>query len=129
MLCVCAIDTSKTCKNARNVVSTLYVANASCYHGPMIKSFADKDTERLFKGRRSKTVPADLQRRALAKLVAINTATSVEELRTPASNRLHAFKGKRAGQWAIAVNKQYRVCFRFEDEANDAYDVEITDYH
>jgi proteic killer suppression protein len=93
----------------------------------MIKSFADKETERLFWGRRSKAVPEQARERALSKLLVLNAATDVEDLRIPPGNRLEKLRGDREGQWSIRINQQYRVCFSFE--GSDAYDVEITDYH
>jgi proteic killer suppression protein len=57
----------------------------------------------------------------------IDLATTLGDLMTPPSNRLHALKRDRLGQHAIAVNDQWRICFRFE--AGDAFEVEITDYH
>jgi toxin HigB-1 len=93
----------------------------------MIKGFADKETERLFRGRKSRAVPAQIRERALAKLLVLDAATEVEELRVPPGNRLEKLRGERAGQWSIRINQQYRICFSFE--GGDAYDVEITDYH
>jgi len=93
----------------------------------VIRSFADRQTERLFRGRRSRAVPTEIRERALAKLVAINVATNVEELRVPPGNRLEKLRGDREGQWSIRINQQYRVCFLFE--GGDAYEVEVTDYH
>jgi len=93
----------------------------------VIRSFADRQTERLFRGRRSRAVPTEIRERALAKLVAINVATNVEELRIPPGNRLEKLRGDREGQWSIRINQQYRVCFLFE--GGDAYEVEVTDYH
>lgn len=93
----------------------------------MIKSFADKETERLWKGRKSKAVPGDVRERAVAKLTSINIATNVEELSIPSGNRLHKLSGDREGQWSISINQQYRVCFVFE--GGDAYEVEVVDYH
>ncbi len=93
----------------------------------MIKSFADRETERLFRGRRSRAVPAQARERALAKLLVLDAATDVEELRVPPGNRLERLRGERAGQWSIRINQQYRVCFSFE--GGDAYDVEVVDYH
>ncbi|MBA4116868.1 MAG: type II toxin-antitoxin system RelE/ParE family toxin [Rubrobacter sp.] len=93
----------------------------------MIKSFADKETERLWRGRKSKAVPEDVRERAVAKLVSINAATSVEELRVPPGNRLHKLGGDREGCWSISINQQHRACFVFE--GGDAYEVEIVDYH
>ena len=96
-------------------------------HSDVIKSFADRLTEELFRTGRAKRVPADVARRALRKLDAVHVAARVSDLRVPPGNRLHALKGDRAGQHAIAVNDQWRVCFRFE--AGDAFDVEFGDYH
>ncbi len=93
----------------------------------MIKSFADKETERLWKGRKSKAVPGDVRERAFAKLTSINIATDVEDLKAPPGNHLHTLGGDREGQWAININNQYRVCFVFE--GGDAYEVEVVDYH
>lgn len=92
----------------------------------MIKSFAGKETERLFRGRKSRA-GARIRERALSKLLVLDAATDVEELRVPPGNRLERLRGERAGQWSIRINQQYRVCFSFE--GGDAYDVEIVDYH
>ncbi len=78
-------------------------------------------------GRKSKAVSGEAARRARLKLAQIELVESVEELKAPPSNRLHKLGGKRKDQWAISVNDQYRICFRFED--GHAHDVEATDYH
>jgi toxin HigB-1 len=93
----------------------------------VIKSFADKETERLFRGRKSKAVPTELRERALSKLLVLNAATNIEDLRAPPGNRLEKLRGEREGQWSIRVNRHYRVCFSWIGD--DAHDVEITDYH
>ena len=93
----------------------------------MIKSFAAKETEKLFRGRRPKVVPEQVRERALSKLLVLHAATDVEDLRAPLGNRLEKLRGDREGQWSIRINQQYRVCFSFEGA--HAYDVEITDYH
>jgi proteic killer suppression protein len=93
----------------------------------MIKSFADKETEKLFRGRRSRAVPEHARERALSKLLVLNAATDVEDLRSPPGNHLEKLRGGREGQWSIRINQQYRICFSFE--GGDAHDVEITDYH
>lgn len=93
----------------------------------MIKSFRDKETQRLFEGRRSRAVSERARRRAQVKLAQLNLVESVEELAKPPGSRLHKLGGDRSGQWAISVDGQYRICFRFE--GGDAYDVEATDYH
>ena len=95
----------------------------------MIRSFADKETQRLFEGRRSKAVSGQARRRAQVKLAQLDRVESVSELKVPPGNRLHRLGGDREGQWAISVNEQYRICFRFDEESGDAYDVEATDYH
>lgn len=96
-------------------------------HCIVIKSFADRATEELFRTGKAKSVPTDVLRRALRKLEALHVATGRADLRVPIGNRLHALKGDRAGQHAIAVNDQWRLCFRFKD--GDVYDVEFCDYH
>jgi len=93
----------------------------------VIKTFADKRTRELFVTGRAARFPADVSRRAARKLEYIDLATSLDDLSVPPGNRLHALRGDRKGQHAIAVNDQWRVCFRFVD--GDAYDVEICDYH
>jgi proteic killer suppression protein len=93
----------------------------------MIKSFADKETGRLFEGRKSKAVPPQVRERALSKLLVLNAATRVEDLRATKGNRLEKLRGDREGQYSVRINQQYRVCFSFE--GGDAHDVEIVDYH
>lgn len=97
----------------------------------MIQSFADKGTEDIFDGIDSKAArkvcPREAWKRARRKLDDVNQVRHYRDLRTPPSNKLHPLKGDREGQWAIAINDQYRICFRWE--GTDAFDVEITDYH
>lgn len=93
----------------------------------MIRSFADSETERFYTTGKSRRFPPDIHRRAAMRLVQLNAATQPEDLRLPPSNRLEALKGDRIGQWSVRINDQWRVCFRFENE--DAFDVEIVDYH
>lgn len=76
---------------------------------------------------RSRKFPADIQDRALRKLSLLEVATVPEDLREPLSNHLETLKGNRKGQMSIRVNKQWRICFVWEDGA--AHDVEIVDYH
>ena len=71
--------------------------------------------------------PTDIALRAIRKLDYLHLAKDVEDLRVPPGNRLHALSGNREGQFAIVINDQWRICFRFED--GDAFDVEICDYH
>ena len=93
----------------------------------MIKTFADRHTRELYATGRSRRFPADIARRAVRKQEYIDLATRLDDLRVPPGNRLHALARDRAGQHSIAVNDQWRICFRFVD--SDAYDVQITDYH
>jgi proteic killer suppression protein len=93
----------------------------------VIRSFADRETERLWATGATRRLPPDVTRRALRKLSEVDAATTVETLRVPPGNRLHPLAGDRAGQWSIAINDPWRVCFRFE--RGDAGDVEVCDYH
>ncbi|MCL2024161.1 MAG: type II toxin-antitoxin system RelE/ParE family toxin [Coriobacteriia bacterium] len=93
----------------------------------MIRTFANKQTRELWLDGRARKVPSEVVKRARRKLALINEATAVEQLVEPPGNRLHALAGNRKGQHAIAVNNQWRICFRFEGK--DAYDVEFCDYH
>ena len=93
----------------------------------MIKTFADRPTRDLFTTGATKRCPADVAGRAVRKLEYVDLATSLNDLKVPPGNRLHALKADRQGQHAIAVNTQWRICFRFVD--GDADDVEFCDYH
>jgi proteic killer suppression protein len=93
----------------------------------MIRSFRDKDSERLFHREPVKKFTAVLQRAALRKLALLNAAESLQDLRVPPGNRLEKLVGDRKGQHSIRINDQWRICFRWS--AGDAHDVEITDYH
>ncbi len=93
----------------------------------MLRSFADKETERIWNLTRSKHLPPEIQQRALNKLAMINQAADLSDLRIPPANRLETLKGSRRGQFSIRINQQWRVCFRWSE--GDAHDVEITDYH
>jgi proteic killer suppression protein len=93
----------------------------------MIRSFADAETARFFATGKSRRMRPDILKRAAMRLTQLNAATRVEDLRLPPSNRLEALKGGRAGQHSIRANDQWRVCFRFV--GNDAFDVELVDYH
>ncbi len=96
-------------------------------HSTVIKTFADRRTEELFRTGKAKRLPSDVARRAVRKLDAVHAATRVDDLRVPPGNRLHRLKGDSAGQHAVAVNDHWRICFRFEK--GDAWDVEFCDYH
>ncbi|GFO57473.1 plasmid maintenance system killer protein [Geomonas sp. Red276] len=93
----------------------------------MIASFASKETENLFATGRSKKLPPDIISRAIMRLTQLDSAREVEDLQMPPSNRLEALSGKRAGQWSIRINDQWRICFFFAN--GEATEVEITDYH
>ena len=95
----------------------------------MIKSFRDKETARVFAGRRAKKIPPDILERAEVKLAILDQAESLSELTQPPSNRLHKLSGEREGQWSISINMQWRICFGFNDETGDAYGVEITKHY
>lgn len=91
----------------------------------MIRSFADRETERLFARTPGRRFPPELHRVMLRKLLQLDAAERLDDLRIPPGNRLEALKGDRKGQHSIRVNDQWRVCFRWDD--GDAY--EIVDYH
>ena len=93
----------------------------------MIRSFADDETETIWKGERSRKLPPDIQDRALVRLRMLNQAETLGDLRNPPGNRLHALSGDRAGQHSISINEQWRICFVWRDGGADG--VEITDYH
>lgn len=93
----------------------------------MIKTFADQRTRDLYATGRARRFPPDVARRAARKLEYVDLAMRLEDLKVPPGNRLHALGGDRRGQHAIAINDQWRICFRFVD--GDAYDVEVCDYH
>jgi proteic killer suppression protein len=93
----------------------------------MIKSFADKEAEKVWKRLRSKALPQQHQRSALRKLSQIHFAGELSDLRLSPGNRLEKLAGDRAGQHSIRINDQYRICFTWEE--GNAYEVEIVDYH
>jgi proteic killer suppression protein len=91
----------------------------------VIQSFADKDTERLFADERVRRLHA-CERPARRKLLLLDAALTLDDLRSPPGNRLEALGGNRKGQHSIRINDQWRICFRWKD---GAHDVEIVDYH
>lgn len=93
----------------------------------MIKSFADKETNRVYHQEFSKKLPQSIQRIALRKLMMIEAANRLEDLRVPPRNHLEALEGDRKGQHSIRINAQYRICFIWN--GHDAENVEIEDYH
>ena len=93
----------------------------------VIKTFKDKETEKIFRGYFSRKFPHDIQRLAARKLEQIDAATVLDTLRIPPSNHLEALRGNRRGQHSIRINDQWRVCFVWQD--SNAFNVEIVDYH
>ncbi len=93
----------------------------------MIKSFADKHTAAIFVGRAVHGLPLKIQRYARAKLLAIEAAGRLDDLRIPPGNRLEALKGDRRGQYSIRINNRWRICFVWRN--GEAWQVEIVDYH
>ena len=94
----------------------------------MIKTFADPETQAFWEtGKSRRRPPANLRRAALRKLLMIDSAGSLDDLRVPPGNRLEQLKGDRKGQYSIRINDQLRVCFVWRE--GNAYEVEITDYH
>ncbi len=93
----------------------------------MILSFRDRDTEQFWQTGRGKKIPANLRRTAMRKLLIVNAASQLEDLRVPPGNRLEILHGDREGQHSIRMNDQFRVCFVWRN--GNAYEVEIVDYH
>jgi toxin HigB-1 len=93
----------------------------------VIKSFQNKETAKIFRRERSKKLPLDIQQVAFRKLRMLHRAQSLQDLRVPPSNHLEKLSGDRAGQYSIRINDQWRLCFIWLEQ--DAYDVEIVDYH
>ncbi len=93
----------------------------------MIKSFADKRTEQIFNGQRIKKIDADLQKKILRRLRYIDAANKIGDLRVPLSNKLEKKEGDLRDFYAIWVDKQWRIIFKWND--NDAHDVQLIDYH
>lgn len=101
--------------------------NVMRYNRNVVRNFADPETERIWRGERSRRLPADMQRVARRKLRMLANAQAISDLRAPPGNRLERLKGSRSAQWSIRINNQWRVCFRWVE--GDAHDVEIADYH
>jgi len=93
----------------------------------VIKSFRDRDTERLFNREFVRRIPRPLHPVAWRKLAQLHAATELRSLAVPPGNRLEALRGERAGQHSIRINDQWRVCFVWR--GGDAFGVEIVDYH
>lgn len=121
--CVLVLDTGR---NPEFCLS-LDMCHVTHYIEAMIKTFADRYTRDLYETGKSRRFPPDIWNRAVRKLEYIDLAIVLEDLKVPPGNKLHELERDRKGQFAISINDQYRICFRFED--GDAFDVQITDYH
>jgi proteic killer suppression protein len=106
---------------------TLDDTNAARYYSEVIRSFRDKESRKLFDRERNRAVPTALRKAALRKLLILDAAEGLEDLRVPPGNRLEKLKGDRSGQHSIRINDRYRICFEWRDGGADA--VEIVDYH
>ncbi|MBI5814814.1 MAG: type II toxin-antitoxin system RelE/ParE family toxin [Nitrospinae bacterium] len=93
----------------------------------MIKSFADRDTERLFKRQRPRRIPSGIWKRAHNKLLSLHATEDLNSLSSPPGNRLERLEGDRKGLWSVRINSQWRICFQWEE--GNAFDVEVCDYH
>ena len=93
----------------------------------MIVSFRDKEAQRIWEGEVSRRFPPDILRTAKRRLLILHAAISLEDIRVPPGNRLHALSGDRKGQWSISINDRWRICFKWR--SGNAANVEIADYH
>ncbi|HVG11245.1 MAG TPA: type II toxin-antitoxin system RelE/ParE family toxin [Thermoanaerobaculia bacterium] len=93
----------------------------------MIRTFGDKETEKVFRREPSRRLPAALLRQTQRKLAILDGAETLHDLRVPPGNRLEKLKGNREGQYSIRINDQWRICFKWSEGGAD--DVEIADYH
>ena len=93
----------------------------------MIASFRDDETKNVFEGKRSSRLPPTIHRSAMRKLWMLDAAVEIADLRVPPGNHLEKLAGRRAGQYSIRINDQWRICFRWE--SGNAHHVEVTDYH
>ncbi|MFZ2803623.1 MAG: type II toxin-antitoxin system RelE/ParE family toxin [Patescibacteria group bacterium] len=93
----------------------------------MISSYRDKDTAKLMSREPPRRLPPDIHRTAYRKLLMLDAATTLNDLKVPPGNHLEKLTKNRAGQHSIRINDQWRICFRWHQ--GNAHDVEITDYH
>ena len=93
----------------------------------MIKTFGDKESEKIWNGIRSKKLPNEIQDVARRKFRMLNNAQDVNDLRIPPANRLEKLKGSLEDYYSIRINNQWRIIFQWLN--NDSYDVRIVDYH
>lgn len=109
------------------IVSSIDTSIFLRYYFSVIKTFRNDDTAALMTGTPVRRIPQDVRRRAKMRLLQINAAAELGDLRIPPSNRLEKLTGDRKDQYSIRVNRQWRICFNWEN--GDAYDVEFCDYH
>jgi proteic killer suppression protein len=93
----------------------------------VLRSFADKETERVWRRERVRKLDQGTQRAALRKLLILDAAETLDDLRVPPGNRLEKLKGDRAGSYSVRINQQWRICFSWTDAGPEG--VEIVDYH
>ena len=93
----------------------------------VIRSIKDDETRKVFDRRWSSRLPKDMQNTAYRKLAMLHAANALINLQSPPGDRLEKLRGDRAGQYSIRINDRWRICFEWRDE--DAYNVEIVDYH
>ena len=93
----------------------------------MIRTFKDREAEKIFKREFSRKIPTDIQEIALRKLRMLNRSINLNDLKIPPANRLEKLKGNRTGQYSIRINDQWRICFEWHQ--NESFKVEIVDYH
>lgn len=93
----------------------------------VILNYADRETEKVANGQRSRNLPVEIQPKAFVLLTLLGAASSPQDMQSPPGNKFHLLKDDRKGQYAVWINKQWRICFGWSD--GGATDVEITDYH
>jgi len=93
----------------------------------MIKSYGNKLTKQVAEGNFPKRLPSTIKTRTLMRLIQLDNATTIDDLRLPPSNQLEKLSGDRRRQYSVRIKQQWRLCFEFED--GNAFNVEIIDYH
>jgi len=93
----------------------------------MIKSFADKSAEELFNRNKVRKLPSTIVKVAYRKLLILDAAESTDDLKVPPGNRFEKLSGNLSGKYSIRINDQWRIIFSWKQ--NNAYEVEIIDYH
>jgi proteic killer suppression protein len=112
---------------ALSYINPLTIITRTVIIGLMIKTFADKETQKIFNRQFSRKRPHEIQALVKRKLDFINVAGKLDDLKVPPGNCLEQLHGDREGQHSIRINDQWRICFYWIDD--DACDVELTDYH